>query len=244
MNRSRDSLPLEASRAVEDLIYAWERRVRTRQGTIASLGYTIEAHRQKSSLYAQGYTSRWSSLASTTSFVGNPEGRVKADRRTDKARAALRREYEAACAERAAKLSELERERDSLEVELPKDRDRVYALNAAGRSSEGLAPWDILAIRATRALSGDSDAPVTISTDERTEMMKGSEAEDLVRERLGISRSTYYERFRPLLKRYPMNPMMFFRLADGQFGSSRSATFRFRRDEVEALLDFLTAQAC
>jgi hypothetical protein len=73
--------------------------------------------------------------------------------------------------------------------------------------------------------------------------MKGSEVAALLRERLGVSRSTYYERFRQLLRTYAVSPRLVFRMQDGSLDSCGRATLRFRWDGVEAMLDFLGSHA-
>jgi hypothetical protein len=82
-----------------------------------------------------------------------------------------------------------------------------------------------------------------MAIDERTQMLKGSETATLVQERLGVSRSTYFERYRLLLRTYAISPKTHVRRPNGRRAAARPATFRFRRDEVEAMLDYLAANA-
>jgi hypothetical protein len=176
--------------------------------------------------------------------IGQPEGEANADRRRDELRAALKSEHESAIATARARLGQLEERRDSLRSQLTQERARTQALRDAKGLPVGLAPWDALAVRAQRDLDRSAGSPDTLPIDERAEMLKGCEAADLVQQRLGISRSTYYERYRALLRPYALMPRTYEYRGGGRSLFHARATVRFRRDEIEAMLGFLTAQAC
>lgn len=71
-------------------------------------------------------------------------------------------------------------------------------------------------------------------------MLKGGEAAALVKEALGVSRSLYYDRFRPLLITHYLSPLEFEWGDDDSVWITRQQSgMRLRRDEVEALVRFV-----
>ena len=187
---------------------------------------------------------RWqaeSGILWTGSAESRQKARTKASARLKKALTALEAAYEQRRAERAAKDAALEAESLVLRARHEELLQWEDTLRDARRSAEGLAPWDALALDALRAW-GDVPAPSAHSA-APAEMLKGSEVAALFKERIGVSRATYYGRYRVLLRSCHITPVRAEFLENGGAVLHPGATMRFRREEVEALLSFLVADA-
>lgn len=114
---------------------------------------------------------------------------------------------------------------------------RLHAeLYRLASSPEGLAPWDVRVLDVLRQRGRlPSATPACGPT------LKGAAAVELMQEALGISRSLFYDRFRPLLRVHYLSETEFAVLDNGGLGISRPRSGkRLRRDEVEALIRFVT----
>lgn len=181
----------------------------------------------------------------------------------DERRQAARQPFEVShgetLAERSARGAELQRALQEFEEgeaererELRAERSRLGAAYAAAEdaflaaktwvrglrydqaSDEGLAPWDREALDALRRLGA-----LPASTESDGAVLKGKEVAALAKNRLGVSRSLYYERLRPLLKAHYLMEHHWLKWDNGEVDLLPASAKRFRRDEVEALFRFI-----
>jgi hypothetical protein len=111
------------------------------------------------------------------------------------------------------------------------------ALAKATDSRPGLAPWDGAALTAMRLLGVSWMEGIPM--DEEASL-QARDVAALFKEHLGISRSLFYDRFRPLLRTYNLSPMRTVTYSDGTLGlDGYNSIVRFRRDEVMGLLTFI-----
>ena len=146
----------------------------------------------------------------------------------------IRSRTEAELREWQARTEALAAERVALLTAQTEALSRADRLEKQYDSSEGLAPWDTAALEALRAW-GELPAAARPAK----AILRGSEVEALFRERLGVSRSTYYSEIRPWLRSYHLVPFRVERLSDGGALLHRSKNMRFRSEEVDALIAFI-----
>ncbi|MEM1055736.1 MAG: hypothetical protein AAGI52_09415 [Bacteroidota bacterium] len=134
-----------------------------------------------------------------------------------------------------AERERLQSKRAKLEEQASQVREWSQRLTTLEISEEGLAPWDTEALEAYRRWGELPEA-----TPEERVVLTGKDVEALFQERLGVSRSLYYGRFRPLLKTYLLSAATWALYTDGYYYETRpNSGKRWRRDEVEALLRYL-----
>ena len=105
----------------------------------------------------------------------------------------------------------------------------LTAAEKAEKDYSGLAPWDREAIALRLTLDGVAN-PVVPS-----DMMRGGEVIDCFKGALDVSRSSYFQLFRPLLRTYTLTPWRFETYGRHTYRVPGSHT-RFERAEVEALI--------
>lgn len=246
MTRSAAALPRAARWAAEDLVRRAEREVREFESALHTLRLGLDRLRGEDELARialRGDRDALGRAAAVERMGAQASGTLLAvQTRIEEGLAKLDAEHERAREGREEKRRALQAEERSLESARAAARERARALSDAQASSYGLAPWDAVALRARRAWGEDTDLP-TSGTPGEPPMLRGSAAAALVQARLGVSRSTYYERYRPLLRAYHLSPSEVEWLPGGGAVIWRGATQRFSREEVEALLRFLLAAA-
>lgn len=129
--------------------------------------------------------------------------------------------------DRVTALEEASREMYALSDELARAHER----------SGHLAPWDHLALKAARVLG---DLPPSEEAD--THLLRGAEVEALFAERLGVSRSEYYKRYRPLLRTHHLGEMLgasHVRRRRSGLGPRVSGK-RWLQEEVEGLIRYIS----
>lgn len=141
-------------------------------------------------------------------------------------------------AEWKAKTEELAAERGTVREARDEARSRFNRLEAQAASSEGLAPWDAAALEALRAWGDLPAAPLGAQA-----LLKGSGVASLFRERLQVSRSTYYSHMRPLLRSYYLVPSELMTFAGKTARRNPGKGMRFRREEVDALIAFIETES-
>ncbi|MEM1057282.1 MAG: hypothetical protein AAGI52_17320 [Bacteroidota bacterium] len=129
----------------------------------------------------------------------------------------------------------LAKRRDDAQAAVAEARATRGALVDQKLEDEGLAPWDHEVLSLLRE---SGELPAAAPRDGET--LTGKETERLVQATLSISRSSYYERIRPLLRAHHLSESHWCRFTDGSYGRARPQGIkRWRRDEVEAMLRFL-----
>ncbi|MEM6326640.1 MAG: hypothetical protein AAF791_05925, partial [Bacteroidota bacterium] len=148
--------------------------------------------------------------------------------------------YQALCERLAVERERLEARLREQEA-VVQEREEVWTSLREARSSaykrgeEGLAPWDSEALHALRAWG---DLPPARERDRET--LTGKETAALFQSALGISRSSYYARVRPLLRTHHLAGELWWHYDDGRSVRTHPRGIkRWRREEAEALVRFL-----
>lgn len=174
------------------------------------------------------------SLSQPASLLGL-EGELDRESARLVARETARADLDGSLRELQARRRELEEESERHGRRSTAQHERLVRLRNDQASSTGLAPWDASILAVLR----EQGALPVLSPGTR-QLLRGVEAAALVQKALSVSRSHYYDRFRPLLLTHHLSPL---ELGHGMDGSvwieRRQSGMRLRLDEVEALVRFV-----
>jgi hypothetical protein len=240
------ALPLRARLAVEALLDDFRHKGSCLDMAVDDLSRELDEVRRLQSEARKLRTTRQTELrlAATEARwqLKDPEAVFRLSVELDRALAGVEedlRAIEPGLTERGARLLE---QREQARSALAAVREQRRTLEDTKLSSHGLAPWDAEARRAQRVL--DNEASQAVCTEDEDHLLHIHEVVDLFKKELGVSRSQFYQRYRPLLRPRFISQQRLVYWSDGSVSlDGHCSQARVLRSDAEALVAFLRGHA-